>query len=244
MMYLRIFPLLALLLASLPLQAEVDKATSDRLSSALTRVLGAPPDRLSLSPISGIYEVSFAAQIFYISADGLYLFTGDLFDLQQRSNLTDGSRAVARKQLIDKVSSDSMIIYPAKGAQRFQVTIFTDIDCGYCRKLHSGMEEMNRLGISVRYLAFPRSVVGSESYNKAVSVWCATDRRQAMDSAKAGKSVTPGQCDNPVADHMALGEPVGVTGTPAIVLENGDLVPGYLEPQRLLAMLEQRAAKR
>jgi thiol:disulfide interchange protein DsbC len=118
------------------------------------------------------------------------------------------------------------------------VTVFTDIDCGYCRKLHREIDGYLKAGIRVRYLFFPRAGLGSESFNEAVSVWCAADRQQAMTDAKAGKPIEAKTCENPVIDHMQLGESLQISGTPAIVLESGDLVPGYVPAERLAAMLQ------
>jgi len=144
---------------------------------------------------------------------------------------------------IDKLGEDSMIIFsPKNGKVKHTITVFTDIDCGYCRKLHSAIDEYNELGIRVRYLAYPRAGIGSASYDKAVAVWCAKDRKKAMTQAKNNQSVNSGKCANPVAEHFEMGSKIGVRGTPALVLESGQLVPGYVPPQRLAAILEKDAA--
>jgi thiol:disulfide interchange protein DsbC len=118
--------------------------------------------------------------------------------------------------------------------------VFTDIDCGYCRKLHSQIKDYDRQGIQIRYLFYPRAGMDSESARKAEAVWCAKDRHQAMSDAKRGKSVSYRRCDNPVREHYLLGQAVGVTGTPALVLENGELIPGYIPPNRLRRLLDEK----
>lgn len=214
-----------------------DKDEQASIRQALAKVIPEAPDTVQKTPVAGLYEVSYGTQLFYVSADGRFLLQGDLVDLQSRTNLTEGRRSGARLTAL-KEAEDDMIVYAPKGKAKHTITVFTDIDCGYCRKLHSGMKEMNDLGIAVRYLAFPRAGVGSPSYDKAVSVWCAKDQRKSMDTAKANGELTPAKCDNPVANHMALGQALGVNGTPALVLEDGRMLPGYMPPDRLLQVLE------
>ena len=190
------------------------------------------------TPIRGLYEVTVPPRVFYISADGRYVLAGDLIDLQKGVNLTEQQRDKARVASIENVGEVNMVVF-APEKVKHTITVFTDIDCGYCRKLHNEMASYNKLGIKVRYLAYPRAGVGSESYKKAVSVWCADDKRQAMTDAKNGKDVPEKNCENPVASQMALGRNLGVNGTPAIVLANGQLYPGYAPADRLIKVLEQ-----
>ncbi|HHH48294.1 MAG TPA: DsbC family protein [Gammaproteobacteria bacterium] len=198
----------------------------------------ADPDSLTAAPFPGMYEAVYGSQVLYVSADGRYLLEGDLFDLQTRVNLSENKRQAGRARVVNDIDPKTMIAFEAENP-KYTVTVFTDIDCGYCRKLHREMADYNKLGITIRYLAFPRSGVNTESYNKAVSVWCAADRKAAMTAAKAGETPPKRDCDNPVQAHMAAARAVGVTGTPTLVLEGGRVVPGYVEPQRLLQILEQ-----
>ena len=229
---------LALLVGSMSAMA----ADTAQLEQMLARIIpGKSADSITATPVPGLYEVVYGPQVFYVSADGRYLVTGDLVDLKNQHNLTEERRAGARLKAIDAVGEDAMIIYSPKGEVKHTVTVFTDIDCGYCRKLHKGMKEMNDLGIRVRYLAFPRAGLGSSAYREAVSVWCAKDRNAAMDAAKAGVPVPPADCkDNPVAREYQLGRSLDVNGTPAMVLDDGRMLPGYLPPKRLLAVLEEK----
>jgi len=210
-----------------------------QLKGDLLKVFGTAPDAVNETPIKGMYEVSYGPKFYYVSLDGRYLLSGELYDLKDQTNLTEKKRAGSRLKVMDNIEETSLIVYKAKGEEKHVITVFTDIDCGYCRKLHSGMAQMNELGITVRYMAYPRAGIGSPSYKKAVSVWCAKDRNKAMDQAKAGSTPEQASCDNPVKEHMAMGEMVGVTGTPAIVLQDGTLMPGYLPPKRLAMSLEQ-----
>lgn len=196
------------------------------------------PDSLMASPFPGMYEAVFGSQVLYISSDGRYLLEGDLFDLATRTNLSEGKRQAGRAKVVNEIDPKTMIVFAAENP-KYTVSAFTDIDCGYCRKLHREMADYNKLGITVRYLAFPRSGVDTESYDKAVSVWCAADRNTAMTEAKSGATPPKRECENPVQEHMAAARAVGVTGTPTLVLDNGRVIPGYVEPQRLLQILEQ-----
>lgn len=227
-----------LLLAAVPVMA-AEEDSLQGMKKTLQEVFGSQPDSISAAPVKGLYEVSYGPKLYYVSTDGHYLFSGDLIDLHNRTNLTEKNRAGVRLKAMSKIDDSDMIIYKAKGKEKHQITVFTDIDCGYCRKLHSGMAKMNDLGITVRYMAFPRAGIGSHSYDKAVSVWCAKDRHKAMDNAKAGIEPPKANCDAPVKKEYLLGKAIGVTGTPAIVLKDGTLMPGYLPPQRLAAALEQ-----
>lgn len=225
-------------------QAEAIERIKQRWHALLPSV---QPDAIEPTPIPGLYMVRYKASVYYFSADGRYMLDGSLVDLETREDLTEKALAGYRKAQIDAVPETEMIVYSPK-EKKHTVTVFTDIDCPYCRKLHREMAEYNKRGIEVRYLAYPRAGVGSESYNKTVSVWCAEDRNAAMDKAKAGEPIQEKNCDNPVRRQMALGNAVGVQGTPAIVLENGEMIPGYQPAAQLAARLEQmgrdRQAKR
>jgi thiol:disulfide interchange protein DsbC len=193
---------------------------------------------LEKAPLDGFYEAVLGGEVFYVSADGSYLLHGNLYDVRQEPvNLTDERRNGLRLDALGAMTEDQMIVFGPKDAAH-TITVFTDIDCGYCRKLHSEIATYGEQGIRVRYLAFPRSGSGSESFKKAESVWCADDRQQAMTAAKKGDAVEPRTCDNPVQKQYDLGRQVGVTGTPALILENGQLVPGYVPAARLRAMLD------
>lgn len=188
------------------------------------------------SPVSGLYEVMVGGQIIYVTGDGRYFIDGRIVDLKTREDLTEPRLSAVRKAAVDAVPENEMVIFaPEKYAHT--VTVFTDIDCPYCAKLHSQISQYEAEGIRVRYLFFPRAGARSKSYDEAVSVWCAEDRNQALTDAKAGKKIPAKTCDNPVDEHMALGRKVGVNGTPAIMLETGDMVPGYVEPKRLAQMI-------
>ncbi|MGQ9660429.1 MAG: disulfide isomerase DsbC N-terminal domain-containing protein [Thermochromatium sp.] len=191
------------------------------------------------APIPGLYEVMSGADLLYITADGRYFIRGPIVDLKTRDDLTEPRLAESRKRLIEAVGEESMVIFGDKTAKH-TITVFTDIECGYCRKLHNQIADYEKEGIRVRYLFFPRAGQGSPAFDKAVSVWCAGDeaaRRTALTRAKAGETIATKTCDNPVAEHMALGLELGVRGTPAIITDRGEMISGYVEPKRLAAWL-------
>jgi thiol:disulfide interchange protein DsbC len=218
------------------------KADETAVKEAMTKLLpDVELDSVGPAPVQGLYEVVIGPRVFYVSEDGHYLIQGNVIDTQTRENITEAKLAKAKKAAMDQVGEDTMIVFEPK-EPKHTITVFTDIDCGYCRKLHREIDDYSKEGIRVRYLFFPRAGVGSPSYQKAISVWCADDRRQAMTDAKAGKPLESKTCDNPVQDHMLLGELMGVTGTPAIVLETGQLVPGYIPAKRMAMMLNGEAS--
>jgi thiol:disulfide interchange protein DsbC len=198
-------------------------------------------DSIDKTPIKGLYEVVMGPQLIYVSDDGRYMVQGRMIDLVNREDLTEPRKAAARAQAVDKIGEDNMVIF-APDKYEHTVTVFTDIDCGYCRKLHSEIADYGAEGIRVRYVFYPRAGAGSPSYKDAVSVWCSDDRKKALTEAKSGKKLGAKSCKNPIKQHMALGELLGVAGTPAIVLESGEMVPGYVPAKRLARLLD--ASKR
>jgi len=194
-------------------------------------------DSVKPSEIKGLYEVIVGANIFYVSEDGKYLLQGRLVDVAARKDLTEEKLSGTRKQAIEKIGQKNMIVFKPK-ISKYTVSIFTDIDCGYCRKLHSEIDQYLAEGITIQYLFFPRAGKGSDSYNKAVSVWCAKDRNAALTEAKKGSTPEAKTCDNPVDEHMQLGADFDVKGTPMIVTEKGNIYPGYLPAKQLLEVLE------
>ncbi|MCZ6657174.1 MAG: DsbC family protein [Gammaproteobacteria bacterium] len=199
-----------------------------------------PIEAVLTTPLEGIYALELTGgTVLYGTADGRYLFAGDMYELREEGlvNLTEDRRTRKRRVLIDEVAIDDMAVFPAAGERKAVINVFTDVDCSYCRKLHLEMADLNALGIEVRYLAYPRAGVGSRSYQKIVSAWCSGNRNAAITELKLGKSIPDRTCQNPVADHFELGRLVGVTGTPAIVTEDGRLLPGYMAASDLAAAI-------
>jgi thiol:disulfide interchange protein DsbC len=193
-------------------------------------------DAVKPSEIKGLYEVNAGSNIFYASEDGKYLLQGQLFDVDAKKNITESKLGAVRKAALDKIGEQDMIVFKAPNS-KYTVSVFTDIDCGYCRKLHSEIDQYLAQGITVRYLFFPRAGKGSESYNKAVAVWCAADKNKALTAAKKGEAFDTKSCDNPVDKHMQLGEDFGMTGTPMIVTAKGNILPGYVPAAQLAKVL-------
>lgn len=222
-----------------PASAQGAAASGVALVSA--RIAGSHPEDFRASPVPGIYEYRHGAEIIYVTEDGRYAFTGDLFSMADRVNITDARRKELRQKLLAEVPESSMVIFAA-AKPKYTITVFTDVDCVYCRKLHSQIADYNRLGITVRYLAFPRTGPGTESWTKAQQVWCAPDRQSALTRAKLGEKLQVARCDDPVAREYALGQALGIEGTPGIFMPGGELLPGYLPPDVLLGELQGRGS--
>lgn len=186
------------------------------------------------SEIAGFYTVQLAngPQV-YATADGKYFLLGDLFSVQPAPkgfvNLAEQKRNGERAKLLATLNPKEMVIFKAQGKTKSVITVFTDVDCGYCRKLHKEVPQLNSLGIEVRYLAWPRAGIGSETYQKMVTIWCAKDRNAMMTRYKNGESVPLSTCkENPVSMQYSLGEKMGINGTPALIKTDGELLPGYM----------------
>ncbi len=207
------------------------------LRQALAKMVpNSRPDRISPTPVSGLYEVLYGTQIFYATKDGRYMIQGDIIDVSTRGNVTASRRADARLNAINTVGEDKMIIFaPAK--VKHTITVFTDVDCGYCRKFHREIDSYLKEGIRVRYMSYPRSGADTPSYYKAVSVWCAKDRKAALTRAQQDEPLAQQTCDNPVKLQMQLGDTVGVQGTPTIITDTGRLLSGYMPAAQLAQAL-------
>jgi thiol:disulfide interchange protein DsbC len=213
-------------------------AAGDVRAELAKKLPGSRAEDFRLSPVPGIYEMARGADIVYVTADGKYAFGGDLYDVASDVNLSDRRRRDVRVQLLGEVPDSQAVIFSPK-VPKYTVTVFTDVDCGYCRKMHSEIAKYNELGIRVRYLFFPRSGPNTESWAKAEAVWCSANRNEALTRAKRGDDIKAPKCANtPVARDYELGKDVGLRGTPAIVLANGDMLPGYMPPALLARRLE------
>jgi len=199
-------------------------------------------ERIADAALPGFQEVVVAGQVMYVSNDGRYLMQGKLYDIEQRAEMGQAALSQVRKELLDAVPRKERIVF-APDNPKYTVTVFTDVECGYCRRLHSEIAEYNKRGIAVEYLAFPRMGLDTDDYREMVSVWCASDRNKALTDAKNGKVVQSRNCTNPVAAHYALGQRLGLTGTPMIVTAEGVAMPGYLPPDALEETLKALAEK-
>ena len=187
-----------------------------------------------------MYEVAVGANVAYVTKDGRYIIRGDIIDVETSANVSEETRARARATMLDGVDPASMIVFkPANGVVKHTVTIFTDVDCGYCRQFHREIDKVTALGIEVRYLFFPRTGPNTESWTKADKVWCAQNHNAALTRAKLGGEIPEGpECATPVESHYELGQRIGVRGTPAIFSETGELIGGYLPPATLAKVLD------
>ena len=215
-----------LLAAAMNLHAMSPKEVHDKLVA-----LKLPAGAVQESELPGFYESKLInGATLYISKDGEHFLVGDLYRVEETSfvNVTEEKLNGVRKEKLADLDEQQMVVFsPPEQLKRGRITVFTDIDCTYCRKLHQEVPDLNRLGIEVRYMAYPRAGVGSRSYDKLVSTWCADNQQLAMTRAKLGEEIEPLDCDNPIASQYEIGGEFGVTGTPAIVFDDGQIQMGY-----------------
>ena len=231
---------MALLVFAAPGAAADDDAELEEVRAKVSAMFDTiDPQDVSRSPVDGWYTIHKGSVVAYVSGDGRYLLQGDLIDLDAQVNLSEQSRNDSRRKLIAGLSDDDSILFSPSDA-RHKVTVFTDIDCTYCRKLHNQIDEYMKAGIAVRYVLYPRNGPASRAWNTSEEVWCAKDRNAALTSAKLDRSFETSACDaSMVSSHYMLGRDIGLSGTPAIVFEDGTLIGGYLPPEQLSMRLEQ-----
>lgn len=211
---------------------------ADVRSRVVAKLPGATPNDVAASPVPGLYEVTMGGVIVYVSEDGRHLVSGNVYDLETQVNLTAGRRSAARAKALAAASESQMIVFGPPSA-KMTVTVFTDIDCGFCRRFHNQIAEVNKAGVRVRYMMFPRTGPGTESWKKAEQVWCSADRRDALTRAKRGEDLKARPCgDGPVKAQYELGSDLGVEGTPAIFTQYGDYVGGYMTPDELVQAVQ------
>ncbi len=215
--------------------AEVDNA--EKLKQALAKSMpNVQATRISATPVEGLYEVIVGSQVVYMSVDARYMIEGDLFDLKTKRNVSEDAKSVIRLAAIEKLGADNMLVYKPEKVKN-TITVVTDIDCPYCRRLHNEIPDYMKNEIQVRYIFMP--LKGAADMKKTVSVWCSDNQQTALDTAKSGGIVEDKTCDNPINDHLALARELGVRGTPAILLEDGRLLPGYVPVDKLVAELRK-----
>jgi thiol:disulfide interchange protein DsbC len=211
---------------------------SDPRAAIVSKIEGLKLEDVRITPVNGVYEITRGSEISYTSADGRYVILGDMYDIDADANISETRRRGIRAGMINNVPESEMLVFSPKDP-KYTITVFTDIDCGYCRRLHSQIAEYNRLGIRVRYLFFPRSGPDTDSWHKAESVWCATNRNDALTRAKNDEVINSAKCPaGIVARDYELGHKLGVEGTPAIFLASGEMLPGYAPPGQLVKYLK------
>lgn len=229
--------------AAKPAAAAAAGPADQRVRNALSQLdPDFKPDYMGAAPFPGFREVVVGGQVLYVSDDGRYLFQAQPFDIQEKQFASSEGLLSYRRKLLESAPRAERIVF-APANPKYTVSVFTDIECGYCRKLHGEIAELNKLGVAVEYLAFPRMGLGSKDHKDMISVWCSSDRKRALTDAKAGKQVPAKDCKNPVTMEYNLGQRIGVTGTPAIYAPDGTQLGGYLPPQALRDALDKLASK-
>ncbi|MEO6365344.1 MAG: DsbC family protein [Luteimonas sp.] len=224
--------------------AKPEAGTPDARAVEAIRKLNAQikVDHVGAAPIAGFREVLVAGQTIYISDDGRYMLQGNLYDNATKTDLSQVSLSKLRRELLKTVPASDRIVF-APPNPKYTLSVFTDIECGYCQKLHSDIAGYNQQGIAIEYLAFPRMGLGSPDHKKMIAVWCSTDRKKALTDAKAGRAIPMKDCTNPVTMQYDLGQRMGLTGTPMLINSDGSQLPGYMPPAEMRAVLDKMAAQ-
>ena len=215
--------------------AEIENV--EKLRLALAKIMPqVVPSQISESPVAGMYEVIVGTQVVYMSVDAKFMIEGDLINLKTNENVSEGAKSILRLSVINKLGVDNMLVYKPEKVKDI-ITVITDIDCPYCRRLHNEIPDYLENNVEVRYIFMP--LKGAADMRKTVSVWCADDQQSALNTAKAGGKIDAKTCTNPIAKHLQTAREIGVRGTPAIVLEDGQMLPGYVPVDKLLAELRK-----
>ena len=220
------------------LAEDIPAAVKSRLDAT---VPGYDTSSVKATPLTGLYQFIADGRVLYISADGRYIVSGNVIDMESKQNLTEQTQQQVTKKVIDTYDEKKMIVFAPKGKTNHTITVSTDVDCPYCSMLHKEVPKLNEAGISVRYLMYPRAGAGTPTFNKSISTWCNKDQKTAITVAKEGGVVEPKTCDNPVQEQFDLGTAIGVTGTPTLVLESGKVLPGYVPAAQLIELLDGQA---
>ena len=230
-----------LLIAALVLISVASQAADDQYAELKTMISksfpGAEITGFKDSAIPGVLEFNLGAQVLYVTKSGRFLFKGDIYDLVSQENITEKSAQASRVATLEKFGEENMLVYKAKDQKHF-ITVFTDIDCPYCRRLHDEIDQYLAKGISVRYFFLPFK--GKKSLEKSVSVWCSKNPTKAMTDAKKGRRIRSATCEHPIDGHLAIGRDFGIRGTPAIVLDDGEMIPGYRPAKDVAKILETK----
>jgi thiol:disulfide interchange protein DsbC len=235
MKFLSLFLLVSSVFTSINVSAEPGDV--EKLQQALAISMpGVVPNKISQSPVAGLFEVIVGSQVVYMSVDARYMIEGDLYDLKTKKNVSEAAKSAIRLAAIEQLGAENMLVYKPETVKN-TITVVTDIDCPYCRRLHSEIPEYMKNDVEVRYIFMP--LKGPGDIKKTVSVWCAKDQQQALNIAKAGGDVEEKTCKNPIKEHLQLARDLGVRGTPAIILQDGQLLPGYVPVDKLLAEMRK-----
>jgi len=239
--------LISLLLAVMPVSMAQNLDGTQSLREKLVQAIEVASQNqlqivsLKATPLVSIYEVELSSgEILYSDISGDYLFAGDMYQTTGSGllNLSAGTRQIRTQEKIASIPEEEMIIFTPETDVKATLTVFTDVDCTYCRALHRDIDMIMEKGIQVRYLAYPRGGENAESYDKMLSVWCSDDRHKTLTQAKNGQNLPKRNCESPVLTHYFLGNELGISGTPALVFPDGRVIPGYVEVDRLVAMLQ------
>ncbi len=239
--------LLLIVMAPLPLAIQAQdyagpQTLHDKLEAAIVTASQGQLEILGIkgTQLENIFEVELnTGELLYSDVSGDFLFAGDMYQTTDAGlmNLSSSTRQIRTMERVANIPEDQMIIFSPDVEVQATLTVFTDVDCTYCRALHRDMEDLLARGIQIRYLAYPRGGEAAGSYDKMISVWCSDDRHRSLTQAKNGQNLPARECETPVMTHYELGNQIGISGTPALIFPDGRVIPGYMDVERLVAML-------
>jgi len=233
---------IATVLAAMSISFSASATDFDRVQERLSSLVGSEVDvSVASTRIDGIVQVTAGTELFFMTDDGQFFIQGRLVDLDTQDDLTELGKRGIRRSLLENFDTSTLITYGPTNPDH-EILIFTDTDCGYCRRLHEVIDEYTEAGIAVRYAAFPRAGIGSSTYDDLVAVWCSDDTNHAMDQAQLGQSFPRKNCNSPVESHYELGQKMGITGTPFMVTASGEIFGGIVPAQDLRQRLDQARA--
>ncbi|AYA63280.1 DsbC family protein [Alteromonas sp. RKMC-009] len=220
--------------------ATVNSSAEQAVNDKVKSIVGVEPEAIANSPVDGLLEVTAANQVFYVTENADYMMFGHMYDVN--AGMKDLTEVALGQVRLDAIApfADQGIEFKAEN-EKHVMTVFTDYTCGYCKKLHREVDELNEAGITVRYLAWPRAGLGTENYENMVSIWCAKNPQEALTRAKsiANPTFAKEDCDNTVAEQFVAGRKLGIRGTPAIIFDNGTMLPGYKPADVLIQEIAQ-----
>jgi len=232
--------LLAMLVPISAYASDNETALDDLRANIKIHLSDIPIDHLAATAVPGIFEIISEGQVYYVDSTASFLFDGSMVDLKGRKNLTEQSMVAQNLRYIDAIGEENMLIYKSADTEPTRImSVFTDLDCPYCQRLHSELGILLDAGITVRYLLYPRAGLNTQAHKNLESVWCTDDRQAAMTAAKSGKPVPSASCENPITEHAVLAQQLGITATPMIYLDDGQRINGYLDAQTLLEVINE-----
>jgi thiol:disulfide interchange protein DsbC len=228
----------AALIACSASSAQVSISPEAVLQKLKTTFVNTPFTEVRATPISGIYEVLMGKDIAYTDATGRYFMFGNVMDMQTQRNLTQERRSEINKVDVSTLKLGDAI-KTVKGDGKRVLYVFSDPECGYCKRLEPTLQQLNN--VTIYTFLFP--ILGEKSNKSAKSVWCAADRNKAWgDYMLRSGPLLQAECETPIQRNVALGTSLGITGTPTLISGSGRMQPGAIPLEKIEELLAETGA--